>query len=494
MRLDLIVAFLLLAPAGLALAGSDEGSRIAAVTAPTDDFSRPERYETLPAGAATVLKAVNRDSFSHASANMSFERELRFKVGNGIFKKLWVTAPSSTRGSDGLGPLYNARACQRCHLRDGRGQPPRSADEIAESMFLRLSIPPQDEAQRRALAGFRSAVIPEPTYGGQLQSFGIPGHLAEGRMRIDYEAHLLALADGETVTLRAPRYAVSDLGYGPLHPRVMLSPRVAPPMIGLGLLEAVAEDDILSWADPEDRDGDRISGKPNWSWSVADQEVMLGRFGWKAGQPTIAQQSAGAFAGDIGLATALFPAPAGDCTAVQSACRAAPHGADSGAGGLEVPRELFDLVVFYSRNLAVPARRNVDQPQVLSGKRLFYQAGCVACHRPKYVTRREAVAPEQSHQLIWPYSDLLLHDMGERLADRRPEGNADGREWRTQPLWGIGLTRTVSGHSYFLHDGRARTLLEAILWHGGEAAAAQEAVVAMSRAERAALLAFLDSL
>ena len=232
MRPDLIVFFLLLVPTGLlAAAGSDEESQSAAITAPTEDFSQPERYEALPAGAATVLKAVNRDSFSHASANMSFERELQFMVGNGIFKKLWVTAPASTQSSDGLGPLYNARACQRCHLRDGRGQPPQSTYEIAESMFLRLSIPPQNEAQRQALASFRAAVIPDPTYGGQLQSFGIPGHLAEGRMRIDYEARPVTLADGTTVTLRAPRYSVSDLNYGPMHPQVMLSPRVAPPLL-----------------------------------------------------------------------------------------------------------------------------------------------------------------------------------------------------------------------------------------------------------------------
>ena len=161
---------------------------------------------------------------------------------------------------------------------------------------------------------------------------------------------------------------------------------------------------------------------------------------------------------------------------------------------VEASAALFDLLVFYTRNLGVPARRDIGEPQVLAGKRLFYEANCIGCHTPKFVTRRDSIGEEQSFQLIWPHTDLLLHDMGEGLADGRPEGEANGREWRTPPLWGIGLTKTVSGHTLFLHDGRARNLLEAILWHGGEAEASKERVVAMTREERAALLAFLRSL
>ena len=182
----------------------------------------------------------------------------------------------------------------------------------------------------------------------------------------------------------------------------------------------------------------------------------------------------------------------GDCTDAQAACRAAPHGAETGE--LEVPPQMFDLVNFYSRNLAVPARRDIDDPEVLRGKALFYGSGCTGCHRPKFVTRRDSLEPEQSFQLIWPYTDMLIHDMGEGLADHRPESAASGTEWRTAPLWGIGLTETVSGHMRLLHDGRARGLLEAILWHGGEAQKARDAVVGMSKAEREALLAFLRSL
>ncbi len=488
-------ALVLLSPAQALSAAEpgDERARIAAVTQPTQDFSKAEPYERRPAGAATVFKPLNRDAFSHPSANMPFKRQRDFHVGNGIFRKIWVSSPSSTTSSDGLGPLFNARACQRCHLKDGRGRPP-AAGERAETMLMRLSIPPQTEAERAALREHRQATVPEPTYGGQLQNFSIQGIKGEGDITIAYEEVPVALADGETVSLRKPSYGVSGLHYGPLHPETMLSPRVAPPVIGMGLLEAISDADILAGADPEDRDGDGISGRANTVWSDELGRPMLGRFGWKAGQPTVSQQAAAAFRGDVGISTPLYPRPHGDCTAVQEACRDAPHGGASAQSTVEASAALFELLVFYTRNLGVPARRDIGDPQVLEGKRLFYDANCTGCHRPKFVTRRDSIGEEQSFQLIWPYTDMLLHDMGEGLADGRPEGEAGGREWRTPPLWGIGLTETVSGHTFFLHDGRARSLLEAILWHGGEAEAAKERVVSMSREERAALLAFLRSL
>ena len=477
----------------LAAEPGGERARAAAVTRPTQDFSRPERYERRPGGAATTFKTPNRDAFSHPSANMRFERQLDFRVGDGIFRKVWVSAPSSTTSSDGLGPLFNARSCQRCHVKDGRGHPP-ARGERAESMFLRLSIPPRNAADRAALQTRRRAVIPEPTYGTQIQNFSIQGVAAEGEMTIAWRETTVALADGETARLRAPSYGVAGLGYGPLHPETMLSPRVAPPVIGMGLLEAIPQADILAGADPDDRDDDGISGRANRVWSDEHGKAMLGRFGWKAGQPTVAQQAASAFRGDIGISTPLYPSPYGDCTAAQRTCRTAPHGGAAATDGAEASSAMFDLLVFYSRNLGVPARRKVDDPQVLEGKRLFYESGCTGCHTPKFVTARASVGEEQSFQLIWPYTDLLLHDMGEGLADHRPEGDATGREWRTPPLWGIGLAKTVNERASFLHDGRARTLLEAVLWHGGEAEAAKRRVVDMTRDERAALLAFLRSL
>lgn len=477
---------------GAAAGAGDDAARIAKVVRPTADFSKAEPYELNPGGAATSFQPLNTRAFSHASANMSFERELDFKVGDGIFRKLWVSAPSSTTLSDGLGPFFNARSCQSCHLKDGRGQPP-ARGEPAVSMFLRLSIPPQTDADRAALASHRVAVIAEPTYGTQLQNFAIQGIPEEGRMDIAYEDMPVAFADGEVVTLRKPTYRIVGLNYGPLHPQAMISPRVAPPMIGMGLLEAIPDKAILALADPEDGDGDGISGRPNVAWDVDAKEARLSRFGWKAGMPSVAMQTGGAFAGDVGISSRIAPDGWGDCMAPQAACRAAPDGRDPDQMA-ELPDKMLDLVVFYSRNLAVPARRDVDDPTVLKGKKAFYESGCIGCHRPKFVTRRDSAEPEQSFQLVWPYSDLLLHDMGEGLADGRPEGEAGGSEWRTAPLWGIGLTETVSGHTRFLHDGRARNLMEAILWHGGEAEAAKQAVLSLSKPERDALIAFLRSL
>jgi CxxC motif-containing protein (DUF1111 family) len=275
----------------------------------------------------------------------------------------------------------------------------------------------------------------------------------------------------------------------------MLSPRVAPQMIGLGLLEAIPAADILARVDENDADGDGISGRAQIVPSVEFGVPMLGRFGLKAGAPTVKEQSAGAFAGDMGLSTALHPDPSGDCTAAQAECQTAPAGQEGGVrDGLEVDRESLDLVTFYSRNLGVPERRDVDDPTVLRGKDVFYTTGCQSCHTPKHVTHRLDGQPEQSFQLIWPYTDLLLHDMGPGLADGRPEGRASGSEWKTPPLWGLGLTETVSGHTQLLHDGRARSVLEAILWHGGEAEGQRDAVAAMSSVDREALLAFLGSL
>ncbi|WP_425037472.1 di-heme oxidoredictase family protein [Primorskyibacter sp. S187A] len=475
---------------------AEEADRIARVTTPTDDFSAAQKFEERSAGAATVRVLSDSNAFSLPSGNVTFEDELQFKLGNGLFRKLWVSSPASTLASDGLGPLFNARSCQRCHIKDGRGHPPENEDDTAISMFLRVSIMDPDgvpdDARVAEIADY-IATLPDPTYGTQLQDFAVQGHASEYTLGITYEEEIVTLADGTEVSLRHPTYTADNLGYGPLAAGAMLSPRVAPQMIGLGLLEAIPAADILAQADPEDLDGDGISGRPNVVWSVEYDQPMLGRFGLKAGNPTIMQQSAGAFAGDIGISNPLFPAGAGECTAKQALCQDAIHGNDA-ARGTEIDAEGMDLVTFYSRNLGVPARRDVNDPQVLRGKEVFYTTGCVSCHTPSYVTHRLDNQPEQSFQLIWPYTDLLLHDMGPGLADNRPEARATGREWRTPPLWGIGLTEQVSGHSYFLHDGRARSLLEAVLWHGGEAQPQRDAVVGMDTADREALLVFLESL
>lgn len=471
---------------------ADEARRIRSVIAPAEDFGEAERFELKSAGAATVRVTPDSSAFSLPSGNISFEDQLDFKVGNGLFKKLWVSSPSSTLASDGLGPIYNARSCQRCHIKDGRGHPPEGPDDNAISMFLRISIPGGPEDGIAEIEDY-IATLPDPNYGRQMQDFSLAGHPAEYRLEIEYQEVQVELSGGEVAYLREPTYTAAELGYGPLHPEAMLSPRVAPQMIGLGLLEAIPAADILAAADPDDLDGDGISGRANIVWSLEFEQPMLGRFGLKAGSPTVREQSASAFAGDIGISTPLFQAAWGECTELQTNCRNAPHG-DGDERVFEVDDVGLDLVTFYSRNLGVPARRDVDDPQVLRGKEVFYSTGCISCHTPKFVTHRLENQPEQSFQLIWPYTDMLLHDMGPGLADNRPEARATGREWRTPPLWGIGLTEQVSGHTYFLHDGRARSLLEAILWHGGEAQDQRDAVVEMPPDDRDALIRFLESL
>lgn len=478
---------------------TDEAARIRLVTEPTTNFTQAEKFEANPGGGATVRARGNADAFSQHSENMPFEDELLFKVGNGLFRKLWVSSPSSTLASDGLGPLYNARACQSCHLKDGRGHPPEGPDDSAISLFLRVSIP-APEAEKTALETYLAGIDdhvditrPDPTYGSQMQDLAVQGHAAEYTLGVEWSEDRIDLSDGEYAMLRRPVWSAENLGYGPLGEGAMLSPRVAPQMIGLGLLEAIPATDILAGEDPDDTDGDGISGRANIAWSKEFDRPMLGRFGLKAGSPTVKEQSAAAFAGDIGISSPLMPNGWGECTALQSECQQAPHG-DGDDRGTEINAEGLDLVTFYSRNLAVPARRDVDDPQVLRGKEIFYSIGCTGCHTPKFVTHRLEDQVEQSFQLIWPYSDLLLHDMGEGLADNRPEARATGREWRTPPLWGIGLTEQVSGHTYFLHDGRARNLLEAVLWHGGEAKDARDKVIQMPAPDRAALIRFLESL
>lgn len=411
-----------------------------------------------------------------------------------------MSSPSSTLASDGLGPLYNSRGCQNCHLKDGRGHPPDIAGDPGGSMFLRLSIPAPEDAAASEIEDYLASIgqditptRPDPVYGGQLQDLSVQGIPAEGRMRITYDEIRIPLSGGETASLRKPFYSIDNPAYGPLRDDLMISPRVAPQMIGLGLLEAIPTADILAGADPRDADGDGISGRAQIAWSARHDAPMLGRFGWKAGMPTIEEQSASAFAGDIGISNPLHPDGWGDCTVAQTTCVRAPHG-DGDARGTEIDAEGLDLVTFYSRNLGVPERREVDDKEVLRGKQVFYETGCADCHRPKFVTARLEDRPEQSFQLIWPYTDMLLHDMGEGLADDRPEGLASGREWRTPPLWGLGLTEQVNGHSLFLHDGRARSLLEAVLWHGGEAEPARDRVISMPPGDRAALIKFVESL
>lgn len=436
----------------------------------------------LSGGEATAFATGSR-VFSLPSANMPLMQKLDFSTGNSFFRNPWVVAPASTDARDGLGPLMNTNGCQNCHIRDGRGHAPDSPEDNAVSLLVRLSIP----APETTKSPYPLPTLPEPHYGDQLQDFAIPGVEPEGRVRIDYERVVKTLAGGETVSLRKPKLSITELAYGDFHPQVQMSARIAPAMIGLGLLEAIDEKAILKAADSEDKNGDGISGKPNLIWKAGSKSPVLGRFGWKAGHPTVNEQNADAFNGDLGITSNLFPSD--HCTQYQQKCLAAPHG-----GKPELSDEILGFVTFYARNLAVPARRNINSKSVIEGEHLFNKIGCADCHQPQWQTSKDYELSWLSNQTIYPYTNLLLHDMGEGLADNRPELNANGREWRTPPLWGIGLTEVVSGKTHFLHDGRARNLMEAILWHGGEAEGSQQAFAQLPKLQRTALIDFLNSL
>lgn len=439
--------------------------------------------ETSNTGGDGTVEQFDTNAYSLPQGNLSMTKRLDFSVGNSFFRNPWVEAPASTTARDGLGPLFNTNSCQGCHIKDGRGHPP-GVDEPPVSLFLRLAVPAVPEADKDVLLtnGFK----PAPVYGSQLQTAALPGAKAEADMVLRWKAFTKTLADGTEVELREPLYTIENPNYGPLPDDLLISPRVAPPMIGMGLLEAIPIADIEARADPQDADGDGVSGKLNQVWNLETEQTAPGLFGWKAAEPNVHQQSMGAFAGDMGLTSSLKPAT--DCTAAQE-CDRFPDG-----GQPEVSDKIANFVTFYAKSLAVPARRNMGDPAVQKGARLFNETGCASCHTPRHITGTDPDRPDLSQQTIWPYTDMLLHDMGAALADGRDEFLANGNEWRTPPLWGIGLAQTVNPQAGFLHDGRARTLEEAILWHGGEAAPAVARFSQFSAENRRALLDFLKSL
>lgn len=437
-----------------------------------DHLASVDPDEAKSGGETTVFGTFST-LFEQPAANLNAdEAALHFK-GNVGFEGTFVTAPSIV--NPGLGPFFNNTSCASCHGRNGRSPFPDDASDLG-GLLLRISAP--------GVTPY-GGPMPVPGYGGQLQQRAIYNTQPEAEVEWHWEELTRTFADGETVTLRKPVFSLKNGYDGQLPSDVRISPRIASQVIGLGLFEAISEADILSFADEKDSDGDGISGKPNYVFDEKSQHLALGRFGWKAGQPSLLQQSAAAFVEDMGVTSPLFP---NENCAGNPAC-------DGTADDPEISEQTLDAAVFYTQSLGVPARRNVDDKQVRQGKALFQKAGCDGCHRASYITAQH---PDGlaflSNQKIFPYTDLLLHDMGEGLTDDRPDFAANGQEWRTAPLWGIGLTPIINGHTDFLHDGRARSLMEAVLWHGGEAEKSRQAVEKMSKKDREALLVFLESL
>ncbi|MDD9936307.1 MAG: c-type cytochrome [Myxococcales bacterium] len=444
------------------------------------EVSRPiaelEPGEPLSGGETTNTLLLGANAFTRPAANLDAESERSFFTGNSFFNQSWVEAPSSTEARDGLGPTFNARSCSGCHFKDGRGQPFDSQGN-GLGLLIRLSVPGQ---------GAHGGPLADERYGGQLQDRAITGVTPEGAVHIEYAELPGSYDDGEPYSLRQPTYRIEAPAFGALPDDLRMSPRVAPAVIGMGLLEAIEDSRLAELADPDDADRDGISGRLNRVWDVQLEAMAVGRFGWKAEQPTVLQQSAGAFLGDMGITSRLFPS--NNCPAPQLDCASAPS-----AGEPEIEDDTLDKVGLYTATLAVPVRRDSDDPAVLRGKLLFGETGCVDCHTPSHTTGESSIEA-LSGQLIWPYTDLLLHDMGEALSDGRPSFDAEGAEWRTPPLWGIGLIEDVNDHLFLLHDGRARGFAEAILWHGGEGEASAEAFRALDAEDRAALIRFLESL
>ncbi|QBF26557.1 c-type cytochrome [Pseudomonas tructae] len=420
--------------------------------------------------------AATREAFAQPLPGLDKPQQReRFFHGRSLFRQAWVVAPSRDEAVDGLGPLYNRISCIACHPKNGRGQAPASPHEPLRSMLVRLSLPGRDA---------QGGPLPHPAYGDQLNESGIPGVAAEGQAHIRWQEQFVTLADGQRVGLRSPQLSFSELAYGPLGD-VRTSMRVGSGVFGLGLLEAIDASTLQALVDVPKPDG--VRGRVNLVWSVERQRLEPGRFGLKSNQPDLRQQIASALHGDLGITSPLYPEQ--NCMPLQADCRQAESGGEPELDALQ----LGDLH-FYLAHLAPPPRRDQDNPQVQRGERLFGEAGCAQCHRPRLTTGQHPLYPLLSARPIEPYSDLLLHDMGPGLADGRDDYQANGREWRTPPLWGLGLLERINPGAGYLHDGRARTLEEAVLWHGGEAAVARERFKALVADDRRALRAFLQSL
>lgn len=434
-----------------------------------EPFDENAYDERLSGGMATVFDET-KDAFSHEIEGLNPRDAHIHELGDIGFEQTFVTAPAPI--NSGLGPIFNNVSCIACHHNDGKGTP--TAGFTNSSLLFRLSITGTDAS---------GGPMPIQGFGGQLQDLAVFGKPAEARVEISYIDSVITYLEGQNVILRKPIYTVQN-AYQPLPANYMLSPRLAPPVFGLGLLENIPEATILAFADENDVDGDGISGKANYVWNPFTQKTELGRFGLKCNTASLQTQVAGAYNQDMGVTSYVVPQESSWGQAQFDGLPDEPELADT----------LLDAVTFYVKTLAVPARRNVTQPEVKAGKALFAQIGCAACHKPVIKTGVNLSITALNNQRIQPYTDMLVHDLGEGLSDNRPDFLANGNEWRTAPLWGIGLFEKTNGTPYFLHDGRARSIEEAILWHGGEGEKSKNAFFQLSKNERNHVISFLKSL
>jgi len=464
------------------------------------DAPRYSNEENFP-GGETSVSFLPFASMQLPAKNMDDKLRPNFHAGKALANQPWIKAPTITTARDGLGPIYNARTCLTCHIKGGKGFIPSDNTTPISSTLVRLSKK-GDQFDKLKYAG----VIPHPVYGDQIQGQSISlahqlrhsqksGTLKhdvapEAYVFVNWSEETFEYPDQHQVQLRKPNMEFKNLGYGPLGPDTLFSLRVAPTIHGMGLISLIDEKDIVNLSDENDANHDGISGRINQVWDIEKQATVLGRFGLKSNKPTLAMIVGGAFANDLGISNSL--APNQPCTALQLTCLKIPNGNDE--ENVELPDHLLKLVINFNRDLAPPLRRNSLDKNVLAGRELFYTSGCNQCHNPRFETQRSDEATHLSEQVIWPYSDFLLHDMGPHLADGRPDFLASGDEWRTAPLWGIGLLSQVNGSTVLLHDGRARSVEEAILWHGGEAGSAKTRFINLKKSDRINLIKFVNSL
>jgi CxxC motif-containing protein (DUF1111 family) len=412
---------------------------------------------TLAGGQTTVHNRTSR-AFSLPSPGLSAVELARHLEGDANFDAVFVTAPAVV--NPGLGPLFNNPSCNGCHLRDGRGMP-----QMGQSL-VRVSLPEGIPAEP-------GGAVPVPGIGTQVRDQAIFGHRPDAKVTVTWRSETGHYPDGAAYQLRSPQVKLAQTDpEKPIPANILASLRVPPPVFGTGLLEAVPENEVLAHADAEDRDHDGISGRPNYVWDLQQHRKVLGRFGLKANTPNLLIQTAAAYHNDIGVTNPLFP---------------------DAKGKTDIDQKTLDTTTFYVQTLGVPGRTLGQNSQVQHGEKLFNRANCATCHVATLKTTAADI-PVLAQQTFQPYTDLLLHDMGSGLADDRPDFEASGSEWRTSPLWGLGLVQTVLPYSGYLHDGRARTIEEAVLWHGGEAQASKEKFMAMKKQDRADLLKFLTSL
>ena len=420
------------------------------------------------------VKRETRESFAAPIPALSLSKMRLFTGGRHLFRRTWTPAPSSVKSLDGLGPVFNRVSCSGCHVKDGRGRPPKD-DGKFRSMVIKLAMIDNNN------------IYPDPNYGYQLNDKSILGVPYEGKAKIDYSIIDIELNDGTIKKISNPHYTFNSMSFGALNKNTKHSGRVAPAVFGLGLIEAITEKDLLKNADPEDLNNDGISGRAHKLVDKPSKKIMIGKFGWKATRATLLHHITGAASQDMGLTSNIFPNE--NCMKIQKACLEQING-----GEPEVSDAQIDRLLVYMQTLAPPRQRKMKNKSVLAGKNLFKEIGCESCHTPSYKTGEHPNHPELSNRIIRPYSDFLLHDMGKGLDDGVAEGEAKSYEWKTPPLWGIGLVKIVNKHTRFLHDGRAGSIEEAILWHDGEARNAKNNYISLNKENREKLLFFLNSL